>query len=60
MNPVLIQKAAQLVASNAKYVKDLKVKRAFDMATKWASNDMLKNVVNFIKDPKNPRRLIRK
>ena len=61
MHPIvqpLMQKALQIV-SNAKFIKDLKVKRAFDMATKWASRNLL-NEPRFVRNPKKHSSFIRK
>ena len=59
MNPQTIAQALKIVASNAKFVKDLKIKRAFDMATKWASRNLL-NEPRFVRNPKKPSSFIRK
>ena len=61
MNPVLLQKAAQLasqVTKNKKFIEALKYARD----TKWASNNMLKAkpFASFVQDALNPRRLLRK
>ena len=43
---------------NSKFIKELK----FEAATKWARTNLLKEkpLPRFIKDPKNPGRLLRK
>ena len=59
MTPAMMAQALKIVTSNAKFIKDLKVKRAFDMATKWASRNLL-NEPRFVRNPKKPSSFIRK
>lgn len=58
MSPAMIAQALKIVTSNKKFIEGLK----FDAATKWARTNLLKEapLPRFIKDPKNPRRLLRK
>ena len=58
MSLALIGQALKIVASNKKFVETLKNNRAFDMATKWASRNLL-NEPRFKRHPKNPRKLLR-
>ena len=52
-----VAQAIKLATSNKKFIEGLK----FDAATKWARINLLKQkpLAKFVKDPKNPRRLIR-
>ena len=58
MNPQTIAQALKIVASNKKFIEGLK----FDAVTKWARTNLLKEspLARFVKDPKNPRKLLRK
>lgn len=57
-SPELVSKALKIVSSNKKFIEGLK----FDAATKWARTNLLKQtpLAKFVKDPKNPKKLLRK